>query len=267
MRKNKIVDTMKQPIIPPTGWGSDTLSNFQETALRNEFATFDNFPEIYGLLAQIATSTGACAGYCVRNIPNRPEPSGALLLASAHSHYLATARLVTSGHCLAGFPSGRAAIEMALYAWYFTIYPDAADRWHNKPTEREPLRAWGNEFKFGTILAELAKLHQPLVGRIKYLHQLSIDFGAHPNTDALYSNMAKFPMPDGGARFDLRFLDPWGPVFSHSVKFLIETGLGILELFVCAEPGAAKELNMSATLEGLYTQFQVVRLQLEATMP
>ncbi|WP_152038141.1 hypothetical protein [Paraburkholderia hospita] len=127
------------------------------------------------------------------------DPAARLLFLTANSHYLASARLSCSGQCLPAYPSGRAIIESALYGWYIAGAAGAAQRWHDKPLDHAGLKTWNKEFKFSSLTARLAAVHDGSARWAKYLHQTAIDFAAHPNRETLYSNLSHRQTTDGGS--------------------------------------------------------------------
>ncbi|MGA9666820.1 MAG: hypothetical protein WBQ69_10280 [Gallionella sp.] len=208
----------------PNGWGNDLLSNFQNIAFENELATFVHAPQWQQALLDVATVLNKCAQYALERLLKTEEPSAILLFLTANNQFLASARSVTAGHCLATYPTGRATGESALYGWYLSNNVEAAYRWNNKPTDKDKLKRWGNEFKFSTLTRLLEKIDKGLAEWAKHLHQFAIDFGAHPNTDALYSNMEQEHGKDRSLIIKMVILHPWNQFSISSMKFTIETG-------------------------------------------
>lgn len=173
-------------LILPLGWGSDLLSEFQTKAFENELATYVQVPRWQRVLLDVEMVLQKCASHVIQQIIRADEPSAILLFLTAHNQYLASVRLVSSGHCLATYPTGRAVVESALYSWYLSTNPEAASRWNNKPDNRDELKCWSNEFRVSSLTKRLAPINKGTAEWAKYLHQTAIDFGAHPNRDALY---------------------------------------------------------------------------------
>lgn len=133
---------------PPKGWRSDLLSRFQSTAMENEFATFVHAPEWQGMLCEVATILDSCSSYAMERLLKANDPA-LLLFVCAQSQYLASVRSTAAGHCIAAYPTGRSAVESALYGWYLANNPTASQNWHNKPEpdQKKALRDWNAEFK------------------------------------------------------------------------------------------------------------------------
>lgn len=234
----------------PPGWGEDPLSHFQSISIGNEFATFANAPSWHKALSAIAADLSKCSDYAIANILKAADPSALLLFITAHNQFLASARLAASGQCLPAYPTGRAAMESALYGWYLAGNLGAAQRWHDKPTDRAKLKTWNDEFKFSALRSELSKTSSDTAEWAKYLHQTSIDFGAHPNKEALYSNMVHERCADGGSNLQMIFLHTWRAFSISTTKFVIETGMFAINLFGRAFPDAERTYGLLAAAGG-----------------
>jgi hypothetical protein len=234
----------------PPGWGDDPLSHFQSVGIQNEFATFANAPSWHKVQSAIAADLAKCSDYAITNVLKADDPSALLLFMTAHNQFLASARLAASGQCLPAYPTGRAAMESALYGWYLARNPGAAKRWHDKPTDRAALKAWNAEFKFSALTSALSKTSEDAAKWAKYLHQTSIDFGAHPNKEALYSNMAHKRGADGSSTLEMTFLHTWRAFSVSTTKFVIETGMFAISLFARAFPDAERANGFLAAAAG-----------------
>lgn len=229
----------------PKGWGNDLLSNFQSIAFENELATFVHAPQWQQALLDVATVLNKCAQYAIEHVLKTEEPSAILLFLTANNQFLASARSISAGHCLAVYPNGRATVESALYGWYLSNNIEAAHRWNNKPTNKDELKIWGNEFKFSSLTKLLGAIDHGLAEWAKYLHQFAIDSGAHPNTDALYSNMEQEHGKDGSLTIKMVILHPWNLFSIGAMKFTLETGMFAIRLFSLGFPDGLQTLNLA----------------------
>ena len=227
------------------------MSRFQTIAFENELATFANAPQWQQALLDVAAVINNCSSCAIELILKTDEPSAILLFLTAHNHYLASVRSVSAGHCLATYPTGRAVIESALYSWYLSTDKEVAQRWYNKPTEKDDLRNWSKEFKFSELRKALSKIDTGLAKWANYLHQLAIDFGAHPNRDALYSNMEQERDENGAITLKMVYLHPWNNLSISTTKFTIETGMIAIRLFALGFPHEGQVLNLAQELKKL----------------
>lgn len=245
----------------PVGWGQDHLTQFQSLAIQNEFSTFVHDPLWQKLLSNIAADLSKCCEYASANIVNSDAPSALLLFMTANSHFLASARLVGSGLCLSSHATIRAAVESALYGWYLAVTPGAAERWYNKPgerSERSERRAWGKEFQFSALNSVLSETFEGAAEWAKHLHQATIDFGAHPNRDALYSNLTHIDRADGSSVLRFTLLHPGGTFAIMTTKLLIETGMLAVSLFGRAFPDADRAHGFTNAAAGYAKDLQAL---------
>jgi len=231
--------TASNPIhyeVPP-GWGDDPLSEFQWAGIKNEFASFVRVPRWQKALSAIADDLSKCSAYAISGAFTVGDPAARFLFMTAHNHFLASARLVSSGQCLSAYATGRAAVESALYGWYLAGKPDACQRWHDKPKTRGERKKWDQEFRFSSLSDALSEISEGAAKWAKEMHQTAIDFGAHPNKEALYSNMRLETTLDG-TRLSMEFLHTSRASSLSATKFVIETGMFVVALFGRAYPEA-----------------------------
>jgi len=232
-------------LTPPDGWGNDALSHFQAAATQNEYAAFVHAPEWHQAFSSIAADLARCTQYAISTLLQSNDPAARSLFMTAHNQYLAAARLASSGQCVAAYPVGRAVVESALYGWYLATDATAATRWHNKPTDKKLLSNWSKEFKFSFLTGKLAGAHVDRAVWAKWLHQTAIDFGAHPNKEALYANMNHQRGDDGQSVLQMQFLHPQNKTALLANKFVLETGMFAISQFAMSFPHADRTLDLS----------------------
>ncbi len=237
-------------IIQPERWGEDHLSEFQSIAYKNELATFANAPQWQEALLDVATALKKCTLYAIEQVPKTNEPSALLLFLTANNQYLASARSASAGHCLPVYPTGRATVESALYGWYLSTNLEDAQLWNSKPAENEARKEWGKKFRFSSLAGKLKTFDEGLAEWAKYLHQVAIDFGAHPNKDALYSNMELYEDKDK-AHINVLFLHPLNQFSIGTMKFTVETGMFAIRLFALGFPDGSRALNLDQDIDRL----------------
>jgi hypothetical protein len=246
----------------PLGWGQDELSKFLALCHNNELATYQSLTDVYGLLAHLDALFYQFNTFSLKRIQSVIEPAGKLLALHSHSNYRGALRLIGAGQCLPTYSVGRAALESALYSWYLSTNDSLSESWHNEPesSNRAALREWSKLFQFSIIVDAVRAIDGGLADRLKYLHQLSIDFGAHPNTDALYSNIDISQTENGDSLIQIIYVHNWGPAFAHGAKFISEVGLACLELFNLSDAEADTEF-------GMFTQFNAIKERYRNLLP
>lgn len=257
---------MAKTIKLPNGWGQDFLSEFQEVTANNEMATFDSLPEYRRLLTNIDEILQSCVEQCLHQFFKGEDMTGMLLFPNAHNHFRAIVRLATSGQCISAYPIGRAGLESALYGWYLSVNADATKLWHNKPatTDRDALKNWSNNFKFSRITRLAGEYDPQLATQLHYLHQQAIDFGAHPNTDALYSNINIYKKDGKDSLVSLTYLHSNGLLFSQTFRFLVDVGMAISRLINLASQEVSKSVNLESYIAELQKQYEDLQPQIMA---
>ena len=61
-------------------------------------------------------------------------------------------------------------------------------------------------FRIGSIFESLEGVHPKLCNRVKLLYDRTIDYGAHPNSPDLFSNLETEDLPDGGKKYKVIYL-------------------------------------------------------------
>ncbi|VVE67924.1 hypothetical protein PCA31118_02711 [Pandoraea captiosa] len=237
----------------PPDWGGDGLSSISQLLIGNEWATFVHSADWHKGLSDIFEALTKCNAELVYGVLKRPDQIARLLAITATNHWVAAARTAEAGHCLPTYATGRAATEMALYAWYMTHDQSAAARWATKPdaADRNAFRAWSKEFSVAPIARELAKCSNDGAKWAKDLHQTAIDFGAHPNSVALFSNLSHKPIGNGKSLLNLTYVHADGDLFLASLKYAFEVGLFVIAMIRLAFPEMRQTTELSSCLDRL----------------
>jgi len=225
----------------PDGWGKDELSSFQNTAIANELWSYANDLEFNSLLSE-------CDSFIFESLlkatPKNQDKAniGALLFISSHNHFRATARLCLSGQYLPVFPTARATLETAVYGWYLTSHPDSIQQWLNKPeaSDKNALRAWNNTFNFSNIARLIGQQEPILEPLLKQSYQIAIDFGAHPNKEALTSNLVRL---NAEGMVSIGYIHAKGNIIPYTCSFMLDISLSLLVLLRQTYPAIARDDN------------------------
>lgn len=249
----------------PENWAKDSLSEFQNHAFRNEVAAVKDLPNYTLLVAEIDSIFHAFTTQVMDNLKDPSEVVlGLLMMINAHNHFRATARLTLSGQCLSAYATARACLETSMYGWYLLNDTSRVEIWRTKPnvSDRDASKKWSNTFAFSTIAKAIGRHEEPLEGIVKRLHQTAIDFGAHPNKDALYSNLTLAPHPKGHT-VTITHLHVEGMLFEHTFSHLIDTGLVALILVKLGCPDIAIKIDLISKLNKLMLINADIKKELE----
>lgn len=169
----------------PASWGKDVLTDFLQTAEDNSVARFANRPNDFALLTEI----DEIFRLVVDNLGNTPEWFEAFFLLRSHSAYLATVRLVASGQATESYATSRQCLEFALYGFYLFRHKNLQKEWLSRTESDEARDKVRRIFKTKDMFAQL-NADDPKHGKAaKALYERTIDFGAHPNEQAVTTTM------------------------------------------------------------------------------
>lgn len=173
-----------------------------------------------------------------------------VLLMNAHASFRAAIRLSLSGQLLPMFMTLRGSLESALYANAITVDPSLERVWLDRDDGPEAKAECRNKFGIKRVLGFVAKAHnQNFADTVSECYDLSIDFGAHPNSRSLMSTVHIEEL-DTSAR-ELNF----GYILNHKSSPARQS------LIACAETGL---LTFYVTLLSLRDVVGVVSLKTRA---
>ena len=216
----------------PPAWGNDSLSEFIKFAYENSFATFVNKKYDFELLGKI----DGTFRFLIRHLSDVNDEvllPTLMVYRSCHS-YLGSARLSTSCQVTESYMVQRGCLESALYGLYFYKNPESQETWLKRHDDEESFKKVRGNFT-ATNLFKLLKDMSPEIHRIaKNLYDETINFGAHPNPNAILSNLTISEMenPKGITRKiepHIMTVDP--VVIWACIKTNIEIGICTLDIF------------------------------------
>jgi hypothetical protein len=209
----------------PDDWGQDSLSQFLDTAQRNTIATFVNVRHDYNRLRDINTLYADL----IHNLINTPDWFSAFFLLRAHASYLGAVRLATSGQAGETYMVIRGCLENALYGLYFHRNPNSIETWLSRTDSSKAKKRVRNEFTARAMLSCLESVDPDTHRVADYLYQRTIEFGAHPNKDAVLSVLTKSDDTDA-VHFQLRYLAAGAPM-ALAMKTTAQVGVCSLHIF------------------------------------
>jgi hypothetical protein len=233
----------------PEGWGQDRLSDFQHHAFANELLSYANDKVFTKLLTD-------CDSLIFESLlkawPEQTDETnlGAILFVNSHNHFRASARLCLSGQCLPAYPTARACLETAVYAWFLITLPENIKVWLNKPKSKCPeFYRWNDTFKFSNIAKRIGQLDPEMEEMLNHLHQMAIDFGAHPNKNGLFSNMS--PYPENKAAHRIAYMHSDGVLLHYTFNFMFDIALSMLVLIKLAYKSLETDVEFTIKADAL----------------
>lgn len=211
----------------PKGWGEDKLSQFIDDARHNTLATFVNMKEVYNPL-QVIDATFRRAVECAHNTR---EWFSIFFLLRAHASYLGATRLSLSGQVPEAYMVLRGCIENSLYGFYMYSKPQATVLWLKRDESKELLNKFKAEFTARNAFSQLEKADQKTGAATHLLYNRAIEFGAHPNPNALLTNMRVQDIGNGSKKFDVSYLSGDSDSLRLCLKTTAQVGVCSLMIF------------------------------------
>jgi hypothetical protein len=110
-------------------------------------------------------------------------------LVRSHSAYLAGVRLALSGQVPEAYMVLRGSIESALYGFYVARKPSVCEVWLRRDEDDAAKKKVIREFKVSNLFQVLELEDNKLKEIARLLYERTIDYGGHPNQQALLSVM------------------------------------------------------------------------------
>lgn len=218
---------MKNPaeVIPPPGWGDDTLTTYFDHAQRNRWATFVQEPKAFLLLRRIDMWLDALRDGLI----NPKHEISASLLLRAQLLFQTTCELAMSGSFYASMSVQRSCMEAAAYALRLVKEPGALQIWLGRDDTAVEKAAARRLFTHGKTKASIAKVDQGLADVYSALYDRTIDFGAHPNPLGIWSGA---DITAVGRNFEVSQigLHVRGPALDAALKSSAQAGLVVIRV-------------------------------------
>ena len=107
-------------------------------------------------------------------------------IARSETSFLAACRIVLGGQVVETYPLLRSVLEAALYGFYI-VNKELHEVWVRRGESPETTKDARNVFTVKKILNALREENGVLAERAKKLYDLTIDYGAHPNSEGYLS--------------------------------------------------------------------------------
>jgi hypothetical protein len=210
----------------PADWGQDPLSEFIETTRQNTIATFANLRPQYNRLCNIHLFYRDL----IENLNNSPDWFSAFFVPRAHASYLGSVRFALSGQVFETYMVLRGCLENALYGLYFHRNPASRETWLRRSDDQKSKDRVRSEFTVGALLRCLASVDRETHRIAKQLYDQTIDYGAHPNEEALLAMLTKTSEGDS-RKYLLNYLTGGALPFQLALKTTAQVGVCSLHIF------------------------------------
>lgn len=187
----------------------------------------------------------------------RPIPEVPMFLSTnAFMIWTSGVRTAMSGHETAVYPLFRTALESACYALLISMKPELESVWSDRGNGEAERKA--SRKAFGGAVAEVVKhldsCESGLGTFISRLYETSIDFGAHPNSQAIRNHVQITPPIAGEKRFDQGSIYPGDLIqVFRALTAAVEYGRGVALVLAHCLP--VMTTNVAVPLRELQHQF------------
>jgi len=213
-------------IVPPNGWGEDSLSEFIGFTLHNTFHTFACAKPWYAKLREVHDIFWEV----VQNVANTEHVLPPFFIPRAHSAYLAAVRLVLSGQLPEAYMCLRGCLENALYSFHIHKTPGDSELYLCRDDDDQKLKEFKKVFHPSPFLDELEQDDKQIAGLARELYERSIEYGAHPNPRGMLASM-KIKKEERRVYFTSEYLLEDKLARAVCVKTAAQTGVCSLYIF------------------------------------
>lgn len=210
---------------PPPDWGKDEITSFLDHARGNQFATF-----VHKSVVRHLIEIDACFQRIERGWINPRPEFVTLFMFRAHGAYRAALGAAMAGQAFEVFPLLRSCLECAAYALHIGDSDQRVETWIRRHDDAQARNRMRNEFATGR-LRESIELHGGrMLSVFDEMYERTVDFGGHPNEQALLSNMIRED-EEGRTEFQTVFLHGDSLQLDHALKSTGQVGLWALHAF------------------------------------
>ncbi|MGE7368319.1 hypothetical protein ACQKKX_04510 [Neorhizobium sp. NPDC001467] len=210
---------------PPSGWGTDPLTQYLEDARGNQFATFDNKRRAMADLIAIDRLFLKLLHSAVNPDPKIPM----FFLLRAHAAYRAATSAVMAGQLFEVQALLRLCLEHAGYGHFIGGDIKKWERWMSRTDSKKTRKAVRDEFTAGAVKASIKAASAHIAQGYETLYEQALDYGAHPNETG-FSMSSALRRADDRIHFDTVYLHSDGLALDFSLRTTAQVGLCVLRI-------------------------------------
>jgi hypothetical protein len=162
------------------------------------------------------------------------------------------AQLIFSGQQLEANAIMRATLECAVYGWAVATNSEMRQAWMLRLTDPSARRSAKKVLGWSRMMGLLSDADPHLAERVKQLYEMFIDFGGHPNAQAVVTGIETLAHPEGGKLVGMAQIYVTPESLHENVMALalvLHSGFSLLRL---ALPHRANQTNFEETLERVF---------------
>jgi hypothetical protein len=216
----------------PPAWESDSLSKYFRDAEYNERVTALKYPTVYSLLRSVQEAF-EWAEQAAAKGSGRATTLPRILLARAHSAFLAAVRLTMSGQATEAQIVLRSGVEQAWYALHIATDPAPSTRaeiWLRRHESEEATARCRQEFTVAKVRASHEGIDAEAAAAMHWLYETLIDFGGHPNQRGVLAAVERY---EDETRIDYKvaILQPDELRVMIALRLAVAVAVGALRVF------------------------------------
>ena len=229
-------------------WGKSKLSNLIDMAHKNTLISYVLLNSHFNLLENTLEIFEKSQNLISVSNPN--EMIVASFLTRAHSNFVASVRLGTSGQLTESYALLRLCLENTLYAFYMHKVPTSLRIWDSRQTSEKDRKLCRSTFKIIEMIKELKKENPQIADSAKHLYDKCIDYGAHPNLLGVIMNVTVL-----GEKILERILNPEDGLMRFCLLLETDVALTTLSIFSLVYPTEFNRGNIPIMIENVRKTF------------
>jgi hypothetical protein len=172
---------------PPSGWGSDSVSEFISRANQNTYATFVKHPRVFGKLRLINDIFLEVEQHWTK----QDDHLSSFFFLRSHAAYLGALRFSLSCQVPEAFLVMRGCLESALYGAFVQGNPARQQIWFDRDKSASARKRMREQFKINKIFEHLETIDPKTCLVARDLYDSTIDYGGHPNRKAILGGIRR----------------------------------------------------------------------------
>lgn len=228
----------------PTWTKPSKLTSFIIAAEQNSRTASNQFKNDFDKLVSVDEVLNKAA----INLDNTIDWFVGFFLIRSHAAWRGAVRLATSGELPESYVVFRACLENALYGFYLYKNPTSSKTWLSRHDSDEAKKKTRNEFTYANVLNELKNYDDKLSGITSELYERTIDYGGHPNPNALLTN-SKQEVGDDKVVFDIMYMNANPDAMKLALKTSAQVGVAVLKIFQKVFPHRFDILNITTLIK------------------
>ncbi len=200
----------------------------------NGFATYVREPDWYAKIEHVDGIFAKAAA----NLVDPQHVFAAFLLVRCHSSYRAAARLAISTQVPEAYNLLRSTLEYGAYGVLLEGSQALTDIWLRRNESEQDKKNARQNITWGAARSAVkARDSSSKLGpAVETLYDRCLSYGAHPNEDAVFSNMNMTGLADGGLSFKLNYLSSDPLTVRTCLKSTVQVGFAALRIWQLVFP-------------------------------